>query len=346
MDVLAYSAFNAQKLYESEISQKSSCAATKCTETVAAQTLASSFTPQGACWTQSIEPCLIREPYRTAFWACIPSLSSPTGGLRIWDSAGGNFSQGICCLWTVPAGATCARFQIWGAGGNSSASACCGGSPFGSTGAYASVIIPVTAGNTYTLCAGCVYCCWSYCGSDGRRPGCSSFVIGPGLSNFCANGGEGKLGSWMAHYGKASHWRVSFHTSPDAGSCICCCGTSYCFINSCATCGEIPHIPGATYHGTTTNGSLVYGIRGMWPRICYDTNHFGYQIHPPIYSFENCSQCCQTWTSSCITSNTRKACCGCLQVPGAGGWAHIAMAGSNYLCGDMGRAGQVCVEFK
>ena len=346
MDVLAYSAFNAQKLYESEISQKSSCAATKCTETVAAQTLASSFTPQGACWTQSIEPCLIREPYRTAFWACIPSLSSPTGGLRIWDSAGGNFSQGICCLWTVPAGATCARFQIWGAGGNSSASACCGGSPFGSTGAYASAIIPVTAGNTYTLCAGCVYCCWSYCGSDGRRPGCSSFVIGPGLSNFCANGGEGKLGSWMAHYGKASHWRVSFHTSPDAGSCICCCGTSYCFINSCATCGEIPHIPGATYHGTTTSGSLVYGIRGMWPRICYDTNHFGYQIHPPIYCFENCTQCCQTWTSGCIVGGCRKACCGCLQVPSAGGWAHIAMAGSNYQCGDMGRAGQVCVEFK
>ena len=97
---------------------------------------------------------------------------------------------------------------------------------------------------------------------------------------------------------------------------------------------------------TTTSGSLVYGIRGMWPRICYDTNHFGYQIHPPIYNWINCSQCCQTWTSGCIIGGCRKACCGCLQVPGAGGWAHIAMGQSNYQCGDMGRAGMVCVEYK
>lgn len=345
MDVLAYSAFNAQKLYEAEVTAKRSCITTKCPETVAAQALADAFTPQGACWTQCIEPCLLREPYRVAYWACIPTLSSPTGGLRIWDTASGFFNQGICCLWTVPTGATCARFQIWGAGGNSASSACCGGSPFGSTGAYASVIIPVTAGTTYTLCSGCAYFCCSYCGADGRRPGCSSFVIGTGLTNFCANGGEGKLGSWMAQYGKINNCRLAHHTFPSAGGCFCCCGTSYCAVG-CASCGEIPHVPGATYHGTTTSGALVYGIRGMWPIICWDTSHFGYQVHAPIYGYETSSCCCQTWTSSCIVGGCRKACCGCLQIPGAGGWAHVAMGQSNYQCGDFGRAGQVCVQWK
>ena len=354
MDVLAYSAFNQQITLNQQITAKTSCLATKCSETAALQAVAAGFSAAAVCWVQCVEPCLLRKPYEgyaSGYWALIPGLTGASQGFKVCDG-NSQFNCGASCSWTVPAGVTRARFQLWGAGGGGALARCCGGSPFGSTGAYASVIIPVTAGDSYTICSGCAFCCFScnsnYNSFQGRVPGCPSFVTGTGLCNFCANGGQGRLGNWMAAYGRTNTNRLGFINYNSAGPCFCCMGSHYCFNNSCATCGAIGYVPGAAYFGTTTSAtapSIVYGIRGMWPSICFNTDHHGYQCHPPIYGFESTSQCALSWTSTCCAGGFRAA-CGYLQIPGAGSYASTTMGGCTCSqCGDMGRMGMVCVTF-
>lgn len=294
-------------------------------------------------------------PNQANLWCLIPTLPATgcpwTAGLKVCDTSG-CWNCGATCTWTVPAGVTCARFQLWGAGAGSGYGCCCAFTPFGGTGAYASVIIPVTVGDSYTICSGCAFCCFS-CNSNynsffGRVPGCPSFVTGTGLCNFCANGGQGRIGNWMAAYGRLNMNRLGHVNYNSAGPCLCCMGSHYCFNNSCSTCGAIGYVPGAAYFGTTTSAScpsIVYGIRGMWPFICFDTNHHGYQCHPPIYGFESTSQCILTWSSTCCAGGFRAA-CNFLQFPGAGSYASTTMGGCTCSqCGDMGRMGMVCVTY-
>jgi hypothetical protein len=155
------------------------------------------------------------------------------------------------------------------------------------------------------------------------------------------------MGTWMAAYGKTNANRLSTIAAESAGSCFCATGASYCFAGS-STCGIIPYVPGASYFGTTTSTtspSIVYGIRGMWPLICFETNHYGYQCHPPIFGFTSTSQCILTWTSSCCAGGFRAE-CGIMQIPGAGAYASTTMGGCSCgQCGDMGRMGMVCVTY-
>jgi hypothetical protein len=347
MDVLAYSAFNQKIKLNQQIVAQTSCLSTKCSETAALQATAAGISTAAVCWLQCIEPCLLREPQSTSYYACIPDLTGATDGFKVCG-AGTYFQCGACCAWEVPAGVTRVRFQLWGAGGGSAAGMCCGGSPFGSTGAYASVIIPVTEGDIYTICSGCAYCYFPCCTEFGRYPGCSSFVAGNGLSNFCAQGGRGSLGDLMAGLGAPNTNRLQNPRCVNSGACICCAGAHYCFSNSCATCGIIPYSPGANYFGTATSTSepsIVYGIRGMYPLICFETNHYGYQCHPPIYGFVGSSQCVATFSSGTCCGFNCNASGGTLNIPGAGGVLSHAMGGSNGLRGDAGRKGMVCISY-
>lgn len=147
--------------------------------------------------------CFYADPFNCSFWNTVPALTTVTGSLNVCD-AGSNFSCGVCCAWTVPAGATWIRFQLWGAGASSSGASCCGFSAAG-TGAYASVIIPATPGCVYTVCSGCAYnpgtCCFGNPGAGwgdqyGYR-GYPSYVTGYGLSNFCAEGGSAAGCDWV-----------------------------------------------------------------------------------------------------------------------------------------------------
>jgi len=356
MDVLAYSAFNQQVQLNQQIVAKTSCLSTKCSETAALQATAAGFSAAATCWVQCIEPCLLRRPFegfQSGYWSCIPDLSGATGAFKVCRCAGNSyFNYGACCAWTVPAGVTRARFQIWGAGGGSGAACCCGQSPFGSTGAYASVIIPVTAGSTYTLCAGCAACTLtcSTNASIGRIPGCPSYVTGTGLCNFCANGGQGRLGTWMAAYGNACYCRV-FSIANGYTSCgpwICNNGVDLCHCSAACSGGNIPFVPGASYFGTTTSStspSIVYGIRGMWP--CFLSYNYGgsNQRHPPIYSFNYSTMCSISFSSTCC-GWTRQGCCAYLNFPGAGAAPSFASGGSNTICADpAGRGGMVCVSY-
>lgn len=108
-------------------------------------------------------------------------------------------STGCCCLWTVPDGVYKAFIEMWGAGGNGHgmcSTSRCQHYAGAQGGYYNSKMINVSPGWTYTVCAAGVYPCLSNeCGSC---EGCSSYVNGCNLSNFCAIGGIGGCanGSW------------------------------------------------------------------------------------------------------------------------------------------------------
>jgi hypothetical protein len=111
-------------------------------------------------------------------------------------------AAGLCCLWTVPTGATEAEFQIWGGGGNSAG--CNHGTCYalgapGGNGEYTYVRMNVTAGQTYTLCAGGALTqgsCYSYTNQNG----CNSFVCGANSTCIMSCGGQNGLCSDATFY--------------------------------------------------------------------------------------------------------------------------------------------------
>ena len=114
-------------------------------------------------------------------------------------------TNGGCCLsWTAPAGISMIKFEVLSGGGPGGSS---GGDHDmgigGQGGNYAMIQLfaedsEFTAGSSvYTLCAAgtsncscCCHCCTAC------RDGCASFVVGDGLTNFCAVGGRGGPNSW------------------------------------------------------------------------------------------------------------------------------------------------------
>ena len=99
-------------------------------------------------------------------------------------------STGCCCLWTVPTRVKRLHIEMWGAGGGGHGSCSCNRCQHfkgAGGGYYNSKTITVSPGWTYTVCAsGAGNCCRTECvGCNG----CSSYVNGCNLSNFCALGG-------------------------------------------------------------------------------------------------------------------------------------------------------------
>ncbi len=363
MDVLQYTAFNQQVEYQKQIREKEDCYRTIVTEKVGTSGGGGGFS-KALEWICEIEPCLLWKPVNVdsvpgvpKYWDCIPEGSGWTGGTTVCDPTG-YYRCGYNCTWCVPSGVTCARFQLWGAGGGSGSARSYADSPFGSTGAYASAIIPVTPGECYCMCSGCAYCCYSTAGGRGRIPGCPSYVRGPGFCYFCAEGGEGTLQSWIAVQGKCSPWKMSTACCSESGGCLCEEGHHMCNSQVCAICqGPICFLPGSMYNGCITcpskytpegldENSIVYGIRGIWPTMCYDTNRYGWNRHAPIKGWEMCSQCQWTWSSgNCCSFQCSAWQSSCLRIPAAGGFP-THMWGSDGACADAGRMGMVCVQYK
>ena len=281
------------------------------------------------------------------------SSSSWTSGFQVCDTS--QYHRcGCCCQWTVPGGVTCARFQIWGAGGGSGTSCCCGGAPNGGQAAYASVIMPVTAGQSYTLCAGCAYCCYTE-RSQMTADGGTSYVQGPGLTNFCAEGGESNL--FCESKVRCLRGPNEQSACKYMGSCICNNGTDYC-----STQAETPGVgyPETrreasyqstanckTYFGTVSAGSTIYGLPGQFSWFAYDYgSDQSCRMHPGTYGFPECS-CCY----ACMSNENGGCCwqaCYCQAmccIPGAGAWGYSTCGGDNTGCADIGKTGMVCVSY-
>jgi hypothetical protein len=128
-------------------------------------------------------------------------------------------STGCCCLWTVPANVYKMQVEAWGAGGSGHGSCNCnrchhhkgaGG------GYYNSVFINTTPGCQYTLCAGGnSNCCRFEC--TGCQ-GCTSFVNGFNLSNFCAIGGTPGCANTDWTTTCTSAWECCIQSGSNGGS--------------------------------------------------------------------------------------------------------------------------------
>lgn len=288
----------------------------------------------------------------TSWTSIIPKLSTETGTLCVYDNSV-NFNSGFCCLWTVPVGSTKVRFELWGAGAGTGAGMCCSGSPFGATGAYASVIMTAVPGCQYTLCAGAANATQLCCTVSGDVSGCPSYVNGYGLSNYCAMGGCSSLYRMMTML-RGSATGCCRYSSKDAllgGGCICCDSNAnyFCFSNSCSSYGEIPRVSdtGRIHYGTSTTGT-VYGIPSMYSADCFDTNFYGVWCDQPTMLPNNTvsSICCISYTSgNCCGKVYGGACTGNRCQPGKGGTATHATGGAVSVYGDLGRTGMVRVSW-
>lgn len=166
-----------------------------------------------------------------------------------WTCRQDNYQENCCYTWIVPTGVTCATFEIWGGGGAGGGARCCGYGPPGGSGAYSKKAISVTAGGCYQLFLGSATDCTD--GQCGCR-GCTTYVIGTGLTNFCAEGGMS--GCW-------------------------CCGPSVCCQSVC-TCGSTgatavmasSSISGTTLTvGSVSSGTIAIGMKLTGTGVTADT---------------------------------------------------------------------------
>ena len=291
-------------------------------------------------------------------WKNIPRMTGETGSFKVCD-ASGFFRCGASCNWTVPGGITCAEFQLWGPGGGTSSNCCCGGAPFGPTGAYAVVSMPVTSGQVYTICAGCAFCCYASQTTPGLIGG-PSYVTGTGLTNFCAIGGGSCVCNWRASLqavnfagncypgGSSCQFPSGFGCGPES-----CGGWTFCLdaVGDRVRMFDYTFSCTAKWCGTAVGGT-VYGISGMYPILNIGGMaqcNCGFTKAAPVYGFELQSQClicfCGTTCSGCNFApgiGPGPIMCN----PGSGGAGGPVNGGCNACGGDSGRMGMVCVRFR
>lgn len=149
-------------------------------------------------------------------WSGNATLLNGFNTLAVYNTNTGTPSNGgTCCLWTVPANATWATFEVWGGGGGGAGACCCQGQVWGGgSGSYARRTISVVPGNTYRICAGGSTGCSVTCyGCDGF-PSYVQTETASNAINLCAQGGGHGISNCAAGYGSCN-WT----------SCIC---GSYC----------------------------------------------------------------------------------------------------------------------
>lgn len=114
----------------------------------------------------------------------------PTFCVKHFYGSPGACSPGCCCNYQMPAGASKAHWEAWGAGGNGHGACSCNRCQHyqgAAGGTYNSKSISTVGGCSYTVCAAGVYRCYSR--ECNGCIGCSSYVNGHNLANFCAVGG-------------------------------------------------------------------------------------------------------------------------------------------------------------
>lgn len=193
------------------------------------------------------------------------------------------------CSWVVPAGVTSATFEIWGGGGAGGPMCCCycGNSTSGHGGGFSMKTVTTTPGDTYTVVAGSggqtVYCAVG--GANTGCRGCTSYVTGTGLSNFCAEGGYG--GYWTC-------------CSPMSS---CCGGLAY---------GGDYNFMGGSGHGMQWSWVCTFstgGASGLWGGFApWHTFH--------CCPYMSCGTCGQFPGGG--GSGLNKCCCDCCGCSGGG----------------------------
>ena len=277
-----------------------------------------------------------------------PFVETRSNGLKVCDDSG-NYRCDRQCNWTVPAGVTNAQFQLWGPGGGTSQNCCCGGAPFGPSGAYAVVQMDVTAGDVYCLCSGCAYCCCGYQTTPGIC-GTPTWLAGNGI-NICADSGISCYCHWGADI-NASMLGSGGCGIPHFTNCgpEACSGYNFCWdtgADSIDTCHAFSRQTWATSCKNDACNVLAYGVNGMWPRMTIgnDLNSGQtFSVSPPVFGFESMT-CCKKWDGSTCHGHCQQAQYGYQQGPGFGGFASTVFGGCGACGGDHGGMGMICVSW-
>lgn len=187
----------------------------------------------------------------------------------------GNCTAGCCCGWTVPNYVQKVTFEIWGAGGNGHGACVCDRCQHyvgAMGGGYAIKTIPTCQGWTYTVCAGGVYRCNSV--ECQACWGCTSYVNGCNLSNFCACGGAAGIGetSWNTYcYADNPYCRAPTDNGSDFN--LVPMRPGWTGANVFCHCHNQEEQPGtAPIIGTNVNGQ----IRECWMRCGCWTSPYGH----------------------------------------------------------------------
>ena len=302
-------------------------------------------------------------PWDCTTWASIPTLSGAFSCIAVCDATYGRC--GASCTWTVPSGVTTARFQLWGAGAGVSGACGAGCSSFSSpvsSGAYASVILPVTAGSIYCFCAGCARCC--YGGISPAACGCASWVAGPNLCNLCADGGDASpltfltrsihggcsvascvifaKGQCCSYAGKGNYY----------GPCLCT-GGWFCSANmSCISQGPSCYSTSCSIiYGCVTNADkachVVVGAPGIYPWVCIYGGDCGIIYMPPMIGCCSAAVCGRQFCASAAGSSG----CSYTNPCGYPCFAYgqsappSAAYAANFCCGSPGSGGLVLVHY-
>jgi len=210
-------------------------------------------------------------------------------------------SAGCCCLWTVPTGVKRLQIQLWGAGGNGVGACSCNRCHHdrGAQGGYYNVkTISVSPGWTYTVCAAGVYRCLSR--ECTACDGCSSYVNGCGLSNFCARGGD--------HGYANTSWNTSCHSVNE-----CCIGPG----SNGGDWHQMTHTP------TWASAEFVYD-RGF----CHCYNRGGYSSGAALIGTVAQTSIRECWIK-----------CGCWSVPYGNGGQNAMSTYCGRCCGQGGTGG-------
>ena len=260
-------------------------------------------------------------------------LQEPQKHFYIYNTNHWSVTNGGCCLqWTVPTGTRLITFEILSGGGPGGSSGHDYDSGHGGAGGnYNEKTLCLEAGNfnstagsesVYTLCSGGTSQC-NCCASCNRscRHGCTSYVTGPGLSNFCAIGG----------HGGSTSWDVNSH-------CYNChIGNQQCDLGN-YNAGWVSHNCNEATHG----GDMCFrGISGSHTKqydCCSDTNSFaGGPSGPFTVSGTSVNKHWCTGNMACCNAHAA--------FPGGGGSGHASGSGS--ACwGSFGAGGLVKVTYQ
>lgn len=287
----------------------------------------------------------------TNSWNLIPAMDSPTGSLCVMDYDSAYWRCDRSCNWSVPSGVTEAKFQLWGPGSGTGANCCCGGAPYGPTGAYMTFTKTVSSGQVYCIHTGCAYCCCASMTTPGVC-GSPTCLNGPGLTGVCVDSGCSCWGRWWSDLGWPLWSNDCDAPTLDGCSVNSCSGWNYCWDTGNDN-TEIPFAySSSTGHGTfdsSVSAETVHIINGMWPylKIGQD-NHQVCNITAPVYGFVNKMTGCRPTTYSSGQGHCLSANQGYHQYPGQGGAFSYACGGSGATSytGDYGRAGMVCIQWK
>jgi len=308
------------------------------------------------CYGRTISQC----PDMVKHWKrqLTPLTLPKAHGFKVCDSSG-YFRCGASCGWGVPPGVTSVQFQLWGHGGGNSGQCCCGGTPFGPTGSYATACVPVTPGEGFSLYAGCAYCCYATQTTPGYNTN-TTYVCSTTTTNFSlfANGAMPEFNNWCAAMLGVNSTQCGPPSNDGCGPSACS-GWNFCW-DASADNVCIPH----AFSKCDTwclccngrAGVITYGLPAIYPAIVIgcDLGSCGnsWHISAPVFGFENCT-CC--WSNSTI--HTMGVMChgygGCgysaqngyQQIPAAGGFAGWVCGGYNAGSGDSGGMGMICVSW-